>query len=107
MGEVSRRRFLTQTSVAVGSTLAAVAALPRTAVAPSTAAPTPNAPSVEPRTPAALAGMALPEPMVVHVRDVATAEIGVMVGTQEFVYHDPEIVTRVLQRAKQAAKREG
>jgi hypothetical protein len=30
--------------------------------------------------------------MVVHVRDVATAEIGVMVGTQEFVYHDPETV---------------
>jgi hypothetical protein len=107
MGEVSRRRFLKQTSVGVGVTLAAVAALPNGAGAPS-AAPLgrPNTLPVEPVVSAPLAGMSLLAPMVVHVRDVATAEIAVLVGDQEFIYRDPALVTRLIQTANQAAQRE-
>jgi HD-like signal output (HDOD) protein len=51
--------------------------------------------------------MSLLEPMVVHIRDVATAEIAVLVGIQEFIYRDPELVARLVQTAEQAAKTEG
>jgi hypothetical protein len=106
MGEVSRRRFLTQTSVGVGVTLAAVAALPNRAVAPSAAPSRQTAQLVEPTVPASLAGMPLLAPMLVRVRDVATAEIAVLVGEQEFIYRDPVLVTRLIETANQAAERE-
>src|ERR1700736_5977432 len=107
MGEVSRRRFLQQTSVGVGVTLVAVAALPQ--LAPAQSAPPwrqNGALPVEPTVPAFLTGMSLLEPMVVHVRDVATAEIAVLVGDQEFIYRDPALVARLIQTANQAAARE-
>ena len=107
MVEVSRRRFLTQTSVGVGVTLATVAALPKAAVAPSAAPSRQNAQPVEPTPTASLAGMSLPAPMLVRVRDVATAEIAVLVGEQEFIYRDPALVTRLIQTANQAAERQG
>jgi hypothetical protein len=106
MGEVSRRRFLTQTSVGVGVTLAAVAALPKAVVAPSAVSSRQNALPVEPTASAPLAGMLLLAPMLVRVRDVATAEIAVLVGEQEFVYRDPALVTRLIQTANQAAERQ-
>ena len=106
MGEVSRRRFLTQTSVGVGVTLAAVAALPNAAVAPSTAPLRQNTLPLELTATASLAGMSLPAPMLVRVRDVATAEIAVLVGEQEFIYRDPALVTRLIQTANQASEKE-
>jgi hypothetical protein len=106
MGEVSRRRFLKQTSVGVGVTLAAVASLPNAAAAPSAAPGRQNTLPVEPIVSTSLAGMSLLAPMVVHVRDVATAEIAVLVGDQEFIYRDPALVTRLIQTANQAAERE-
>jgi hypothetical protein len=45
--------------------------------------------------------------MVIHVRNVAIAEIAVLVGTQEFVYRDPELVARLVKTAKQTANTEG
>jgi hypothetical protein len=107
VGELSRRRFLSQTSLGVGVTLAAVAALPKAAIAPSAALSRQNAaPVVEPIEPApALAGMSLMTPMLVRVRDVATAEIAVLVGEQELIYRDPALVTRLIQTANQAAER--
>jgi hypothetical protein len=106
MGKVSRRRLLTQTSVGLGVTLAAVAALPATTVAPSAAPTGQNALQVEPTVAASLAGMTLLEPMVVHVRDVATAEIAVLVGDREFIYRDPALMTRLIRTVNQAAERE-
>ena len=44
----------------------------------------------------------LPDPMVVHVRDVATAEISLMVGTREIVYQDPQLVAGLLEAVRQA-----
>ena len=38
-------------------------------------------------------------PMLLHVRDFATAEIAVMFGGQEFVYRDPELMARIVQAA--------
>jgi hypothetical protein len=47
--------------------------------------------------------MALPDAIIVHVRDVTTAEISVMVGSQEVVDRDPEVVARLMQVASPAA----
>jgi len=44
--------------------------------------------------------------MIVHIRDVAAAEIGVLFGTQELIYRDPELVARLVQTARQATGRE-
>jgi hypothetical protein len=80
--------------------------MPNAAVAPSAARSSESALPVAPVIPATLASMSLPVPMVVHVRDVATAEIAVLVGEQEFIYRDPALVTRLIQTANQAAERE-
>jgi len=107
MVEVSRRRLLTQTSLGFGIAVAAVTAVPRAAVTFFAPPKRQNAASFDVSQGAPPAGITLLEPMVVHVRDVATAEIAVMVGTQELVYRDPELVARLVQAAKQAANTEG
>lgn len=105
MTEFSRRRFLAQTSIGVGVAVAGVAAAP--------ALPQLAPASVQPNTPArpvpdiTLASPSLAGTMVIHVRDVATAELAVLVGTSEFVYRDPELVARVVQAASQSAGAEG
>jgi hypothetical protein len=106
MSEVSRRRFLARASLGAGVAVAA-AALPRSAVAQTAPNTGDSALSVDPQQAAAAAGLTLREPMVVHVRDVATAEIAVLVGTQEFVYRDPALVAQLVRAARQAAGTEG
>jgi hypothetical protein len=54
-----------------------------------------------------LAGVSLPSSMIVHVRDVPSGEISVMVGTNEVVYRDQEVVARLLRAAGPAAAAEG
>jgi hypothetical protein len=44
--------------------------------------------------------------MVLHIRDVATAEISMMVGTQEMIYRDPDLVRRLLQTAASATTKQ-
>jgi hypothetical protein len=107
MVEVSRRRLLLLTSLGFGVALAAANAAPSAAVALSAPPKRQNAPSLDVSQGASLAGMSLLEPMVVHIRDVATAEIAVLVGIQEFIYRDPELVARLVQTAEQAANAEG
>ncbi len=102
MVEVSRRRFLAETSLGLGVGFATVAAFRAATVAPPEPAMRQNA-----LRGASFPGIALLEPMVVHVRDVATAEIAVLVGTHEFIYRDPELVARLVQTAQQAANTEG
>jgi hypothetical protein len=46
-------------------------------------------------------------PMLLHVRDFATAEIAVLYGGHEFVYQDPELIARVVQAAGNVAGTEG
>ena len=92
MTDLSRRRFLVQSSigvtVVVGGALVAVPHLP----GPATLAPQRLS-----------NGRGLGEPMVVHVRDVATAEVSLMVGTTETVYKDRELVNRLLAAARTGA----
>ena len=40
-------------------------------------------------------------PVVAHVRDAATGELGILNGTREVVVRDPRLVTRLLQAARQ------
>jgi hypothetical protein len=95
--ELTRRRFFQQTSIGVGMAMAGAAVWPN-----------PTLPHEPPNAPAgALPSSSLSAPIVVHVRDVATAEIAVLVGTQEIVYRDAELVARLLQTAGPAARTEG
>jgi hypothetical protein len=57
---------------------------------------------------AALQGVTLAGPMLIHVRDVATGEVAMMVGTRELIYRDPVLVSRLVGTAQSAnAKAEG
>jgi hypothetical protein len=47
-------------------------------------------------------GLSLAAPLIVHVRDLATAEISVMAGDHELVYRDPELVARLIKTAASA-----
>jgi hypothetical protein len=104
MADLSRRGFLTQVSVTTGIGLAgglglhkfllsdASAAQVAGPVAPPAAAPVSQATALDRVT---LAG-----PMLIHIRDVATAEVSMMVGAQELVYRDPALVSRLVNTAR-------
>jgi hypothetical protein len=88
MAEVSRRRFLVRSTIGVsavavaagGALVAAPRVLPAAAVA-SGSVPTGSG------------------PLVLHVRDAATGEVSLMVGTTETVYRDRDLVGRLLTAA--------
>jgi hypothetical protein len=46
-------------------------------------------------------------PMLVHIRDLVTAEVSMMVGAQELVYRDPVLVAHLVETAASAARSEG
>jgi hypothetical protein len=43
---------------------------------------------------------ALEESLVVHVRDLASGEIGVFSGTREIVLHDPDLAGRLFRTTR-------
>ena len=51
-----------------------------------------------------LEAVSLAGPMLIHVRDIPTAEISVMVGDSEVIYKDPELVARVVKAAMQSGR---
>jgi hypothetical protein len=116
MWELTRRRFLTRTSV-VGVGIAAAGAGVTALTLPSATTPRSNPGPVPARGPdglhpAPMVNIALDElaaggPMLLHVRDFATAEIAVLYGGQEFIYKDPELIARVVQAARTTAVVEG
>jgi hypothetical protein len=53
----------------------------------------------------ALDAVNLAGPMLIHVRDVANAEVAMMVGTRELIYRDPDLVSRLVQTAQSANTR--
>ena len=99
MNAKTRRWFLAQTSLGAGAAAVVATAAPR--LGPIVAA----APPAEPDAPPT--GLPLDQPLVVHLRDAATAELAVMVGTQEIVYRDPEIVARLLKAVGRTAGQGG
>ena len=89
MSEVTRRRFLVRSTLGLSAAAvgAAFVAAPRL-LPPSAPAPTPLPKGAE------LAG-----PPVLHVRNAATGEVSLMVGTTETVYRDRELVAALLRAA--------
>lgn len=92
MAELTRRTFLTRTSIGVaGGVLAGGLAttVPRLS---SDLAPTPL-PS----------GADATEPLIAHVRSVSRGEISLMVGTREVIYQDRELAARLMVAAHKTA----
>jgi hypothetical protein len=92
MEKHSRRAFLRQGSLALGAA-GAVAALPGLpAVLESGGAPATEAATAElPK------GVELSEPLVAHVRDLATGEIDVFAGERQITYRDPHLAARLFK----------
>jgi hypothetical protein len=88
VGQLTRRTFLARASIATAAVTggaAVISSMPASAISAATAMPTVRgaAPSVG-------------EPLVAHVRNVATGEVAVLMGTREVVYHDRALVGRLL-----------
>ena len=86
MAKVTRRRLLKTTSIGA-ATVGMLAAAPHLAAL--------AAPATE-QTPE-LSAISLPGPMVTYVRNVAKGEVGILVGEREIVYHDTDLVKRLLK----------
>ena len=95
MKSIQRRVFLTRGSVVVAAAGVAAAApglVPGLVeAAGATTATTTAEPPVE---------ITLDEPLVVHVRDLDTGEIGLFSGTQEIVVHDRHLASLLVQAAR-------
>jgi hypothetical protein len=91
MAKLARRGFLKQTSVSV-ATLGMLATVPSLATAS-------DMPEVAETSLSELSTAIMNEPVVAHVRDLASGEISLLVGTQEIVYRDPDLVMRLLKAA--------
>jgi hypothetical protein len=112
MADLTRRGFLTQTSVVTGVGIVGGMGLRQLLTTRGNVEPTPTP---EPTVKKSESNVSLPDfanislagPMVVHVRDLASAEVSLMVGPQELVYRDPELVSRLLQTAATTPRTEG
>lgn len=82
MAELTRRRFLTYTSLGIAAVVAGGAELV------SRAGGTGGAGAAAPA-----------EPIVLMVRDAARGEVALMVGTSERVYRDRDLVARLVGAA--------
>jgi hypothetical protein len=91
MDKLSRRGFFKQASAGIATT-----GMLATAPALINAAETPE---VAPAA-AELAATELPETLVAHIRDFASGEIGLLVGSQEIIYRDTELVARLLRAVR-------
>ena len=109
MADLTRRGLLTQMSIATGVGIVGGLGLrqimaPQVQQATAAAAmplPLPGVSRAEVAAPSGLSlgRVTLAGPMMVHVRDVSSGEVSVMVGTQELVYRDPELVSRLVETA--------
>jgi len=110
VSEFSRRFFLKSSSAAViaAGAVSAIPGLPTAATAFEAQAPA-DAESANAALAgseganAALAGSegaTLSGPVVAHVRDLATGEIGLFSGTREITVLDPQLAARLLKAAR-------
>jgi len=91
MAEVTRRGFIKKTSVgavALG-TMATVPGMGMTAAHAAAGHPATDLTAAE-----------LREPLVAHVRNVASGEIAVMVGEREVIIQDRELAARLARAAR-------
>ena len=90
MREISRRALLTKGSLGAAGAIG-VLALPEVARA-AARADEPELSEEERRV--------LAQPFVVHLRDVATGELELLVGEQSIVFKDKRLVAKVLRAAR-------
>jgi hypothetical protein len=93
---LSRRSFITRGSVAVAAA-GMVATVP--GLSSALAIGSSEAPAAEPAIADATAGT-MAEPLVAHVRDLASGEISVFSGTQEVVFHDQGLAHRLFNASR-------
>jgi len=95
MKEFERRVFLTRGSMVVAAAGVATAV-------PGLATGLVAAEEEAPEAASVVAGEAstMTEPLVAHVRDLATGEIGLFSGTQEIVFHDPTLAARLFNATR-------
>jgi hypothetical protein len=87
MTNTNRRTFITQTGIAAAAALAIVPSLTQSRL-------TSSAPALPARAPA------LAEPLAAYIRNAATGEIALFVGTREIIVHDLNLVARLVQAAR-------
>ena len=114
MADLSRRGFLTQVSIGTGVGIVGSLGLRQLITAHDPSAAPLAVSQVAPVAPVSatappglrLDGVSLAGPMLVHIRDLASAEVALMVGTRELVYRDPELVSRLVKAAATASQAE-
>ena len=90
MENVSRRGLLRNGSLAVmGAGLVGLAA-----TAPDASAAD-RSPATASQSAAPLTGAGLDGPLVAHVKDLSTGEIGVYLGTSEVTFRDPHLAAKL------------
>jgi hypothetical protein len=107
MAELSRRLFLRNSGLAVAGA-GVMSQMPflsglvgaGEADAPAAAGAT-EAAATEAVTAGSDEGAAtLSEPLVAHVRDLSTGEIGIFSGTREVVFNDPQLAARLFRATR-------
>jgi hypothetical protein len=93
MEAINRRLFLMRSSMAVAA--AGVA----TAIAPALTAAETEAPAADAAVDSG-AAETMSEPLVAHVRDLASGEIGIYSGTREVTFHDPGLASRLFNATR-------
>jgi hypothetical protein len=102
MGELSRRVFLRNSGLAVaGAGVMSQVPFLSSLIGAGEA----DAPAAAGAADAATAGTdegaaSLTEPLVAHVRDLSTGEIGIFNGTREVVLNDPQLAARLFRAAQ-------
>jgi hypothetical protein len=91
MNGLSRRRFLTRGSIGVALASAAVL-VPGLATVLRLPAP-----------PLASGAQSIAEPLVAHVRDLASGEISLLVGTDQVIHRDVDLAARLYAAARRTA----
>ena len=100
MAQVSRRSFLRNSTLAVaGAGVISQVPLVSGLLGP-TAADVPAATDAATAAGADETAASLTEPLVAHVRDLATGEIGIFNGTRQVVVNDPQLAARLARAAR-------
>ena len=94
MAKLTRRGFIGQTSASV-ATIGVLAAVPGLAAVNEGAdAVASDAAATE------LSTSTFSESLVAHVSNLATGEVSIMTGTREVIFHDTELVMRLLKAVR-------
>ena len=105
MAQVSRRLFLRNSGLAVAGAgvmtqIPFLGSLVGAGEAEAPAAADAATASATASTGADEGAASLTEPLVAHVRDLATGEIGIFNGTREVVFNDPQLAARLFRAAQ-------